>query len=266
MDKKIGFIILALVITLGIGVGVSLAQSPEDDQYVAIRAHIADTGCEFVSLDDFDPEQPDIVETEKIEWFDSVAGSETPSEEYYQSTTHTFQLNNVFPGFGYDIPRNDPCDEVCYLLYFVRNEDMDDPSTIGIIDVQVYTLDSGNPVPCSWVDVKPYDDTSWNILPDIISDVNGKIDSLPTGTEAKTAMKTAFANGCLQEGDVLQRGDLGEGDSSTWGCYGISVKVPFEEYQGHVPQGDTAYVTVTISPTENRPAVYFMEAPEVDEN
>lgn len=238
MDKKIGLILLALLLTLGAGVGISLAQDHDPDQFVAIRAHLADTGCPYVTLGDGT--------TEAAVWFPPDPDIEDPQREYYTKTYHQFGMLNVYPGFGYyDSPGSAPCDEPAYVLYFVRNEDMDSFSEIGPITVNTYTLEGSTPVPDpAWLEVEPYD----SIIPDISADVSAKLNSLGLDPAVVTAMETAFLNGSIQEGDSLLPAMAGETNPGTWGCYGLWIKVPFEESDGAVPMGVPAYITVAIEP------------------
>lgn len=261
MGNKLTLIIAALVITLGVGIGIAVAQAlnHDDDQYVALRAYLANSGCPYVGVDGNSPDA--------VEWFGPVPGTSPTPGSYYQTTTHTFELANLYPGFGYYyFPGSDPCDEPSYILYFVRNQDGDDPSTIGPITVTTYTLDENlnKVIPCPWLQITRYDDPEWNIKSDIRSDVEAKIDSLPASAGAKAAMKTAFWRGSIKPGDILARGDLGEADPSTWGCYGISIRVPYEDVDGQIPQGVPAYISITIEPQgQAAPQIYFMKPSEI---
>lgn len=262
MSNKLTLIILALIVTLGVGIGIAVAQAlnHDDDQYVALRAYLANSGCPYVGVDGNGQDA--------TAWFAPVPGTTPTPGQYYQTTTHTFELANLYPGFGYYyFPGASPCDDPSYILYFVRNEDQDDPSKIGPITVTTYTLDESlnKVIPCPWLQITRYDDPEWNIKPDIKADVESKIDALPTSDGVKAAMKTAFLRGCIKEGDTLERADLGESDPSTWGCYGISIRVPFEDVDGEIPQGEPAYITITIEPQgENMPAIYFMNSSDLN--
>lgn len=253
MNKKIGLVLLALVVTLGVGVGISLAQDHGPDEYVALRAHLANTGCPYVTLEDGT--------TETAFWFPADPDLSGPQGQVYNTTSHTFEMNNLYPGFGYYYAQGaEPCDEPPYILYFVRNQDMDDTSEIGAINVDVYTLDGATPVPCSWIEVETYD----SILTDIEADVAAKIDALGVSPFVADAMETAFAHGSIQEGDVLQAAGYGQGDPDTWGCYGLWIRVPFEDIPGAVPMSEAAYISITIDPPSGAFAdfgPYFVQSP-----
>lgn len=238
MNKKIGLILLAIVVTIGIGLGAALA-SPDHapEQHVFLRAHLADTGCPYVTLANDAPQM--------ALWWE--AGD---YEGHPYPLTHHFELNGVYPGFGQSIA---PCDKPSYVLYFLRNEDTKEESKIGAIDVIVSA---------DWVKYQPYD----AILGNIQSDVYQRIDDMGAqeglAPDVIAAMKAAFDRGCIETGDALAP-SLSVGENPlAWGCYGITLRVP------DVDEGASATIDISITPppegelTESGP--HFLDSTDID--
>ncbi|MBM3133459.1 MAG: hypothetical protein FJZ95_10595 [Chloroflexi bacterium] len=226
MNKKIGLILLAIVVTIGIGVGAALASpdhSPE--QHVFLRASVADTGCEYVSL------TPDL-------WPEAVPQMET----WWASGTLSaqFLLNGVYPGFGQNLVTPE-CSRPCYVLYFLRNEDKE-PSTVGAIDVHVDITPPGA-MQIKW---ETYD----SIMDEVRDGVYQQINKMGLTPEVTAAMKDAFERGCIETGDALAPSPAVGENPLAWGCYGMTVRVPDAiNPEGNAPPSAT--ISISIAPPES---------------